>query len=126
LRLPCQNQRQQLLGGRLDVRQQPHLFEQLVAQALRLVDDQRGHFLACPARAQLLFERVEQRRLRRRGPGPEPEPRGEYLDELLAPQRRIVEDDRLHALAALRFERRAQQRRLSGPRFADQDGDRLR
>src|SRR5689334_9324713 len=42
LRLAREDQQQQLLGRRLDVREQPDLLEQLAGEALRLVDDEHG------------------------------------------------------------------------------------
>ena len=42
LRLARQDDREQFLGGCLEVGQQTHLLEQFVRQALCLVDDERG------------------------------------------------------------------------------------
>jgi hypothetical protein len=125
LGLPGQDDRQQLLLRRFDVGEQADLLEQLEAQALRLVDDERRDLVARAARAKLGLERSDQARLGRGRLGGELQPRGEELDELRAGERRVVAHDWPDMATAARLKRRAQDRRLAGARLAHDHGDRL-
>ena len=60
LRLPDQDDLQQLRGRRLEVREQPHLFERLRAQVLRLVHDQHDATAAGVRVEQVAAEHVHQ------------------------------------------------------------------
>ena len=65
LRLTRQDQRQQLLVVGFDVRQQPNFLEQLAAQALRFVDDQRGDLARARRRSRsAASSSAQQRRFR--------------------------------------------------------------
>ena len=80
-----------------------------------------------PASARLLqqlFELEQQRRLRFAGAVAQLEPRRQHLDELVARQRRVLQVHAVHA-RRLPLERRADERRLAGAGFADQQRDAL-
>ena len=63
LGLSGQHQREELRGGRLDVRQKPYLLEQLHTEALGLVYHERRCLPACPPFAKESFETLEKERL---------------------------------------------------------------
>ena len=112
----------ELRRGRLEVRQQPDLLEQLVGEALRLVDDHGGRAACLVPLEQVALERQQEPALRTGGAG-EAEPVGENLVELRRRQRRVVQDSKTVLRAPLRLQRRAKQRGLAGASFAEQQRD---
>ena len=101
LRLPGEDQRQQLLRRRLDVRQQAHLLEQLRTERLGFVHHERRDLSAATPLLQYVLERRQQDRLGLRSLAPELEPLRQRFDELAARQRGIVDVDALDIPAAL-------------------------
>ena len=67
LRLAGQHHVQQLRGRRLDVAQQPDLFEQFVRDALRFVDDERAEHAGLVTLLQLAAQLEQEPRLRHAG-----------------------------------------------------------
>ena len=86
-RLSDENDRQQLLGVRFDVREQANLFEQLERDALRFVDDEHS----TATLDELRLELVEQLRLGRGHFGRQAESRGEEFQELRSRESRILQ-----------------------------------
>src|SRR5690606_19159832 len=117
--LADQDDLQQLLRRRLEVRQQAHLLEQLRPERLRLVDDQHD---APPLRVsleQLLVQRRDQRAQRAAGRDRHSQLVEDVLDELARRQLRIQDQRDLGLLGEL-LEDAADQRRLAGADLAGQ------
>ena len=123
LGLAGEHDRQQLADRRLHVREQTNLFEQFVGERLRLVDHERRDFAPGLPIPNDRLQAAEQGRLRPFRVRSEIESRRQRLDELGARQCRVVQIDAGNAAAPLRFEGRAQQRRLACARFADEQRD---
>ena len=126
LRLASQHQGKELFLWRFDVGEQPHFFEQRRAQALCFVHHKRGDLAARTAIAELCLKALEQHGLCDFGLGTQLEAASENRHEVGRRQRRVVEVHAVHVAAAIRLERRADERGLARPRFANQQRQRLR
>ena len=126
LGLPGEDDGQQLLGGGLDVREQPDFLEQLVRQALRLVDDERDDLALRAPLAQHALELVRaSSSSRSSASAPRSKPRARNSMNSLRLSAGIVQVQDPRAAAGIRLERRADERRLARARLAEQQRDAL-
>src|SRR5204862_6883269 len=125
LRLACQYERQELLCGRFDVREQADLFEQIVAETLSLVHDERRDLAPRPALPEHALECLEESGLGIRRVAAELETGRECLDEVFAGKDWIVQADPPDVATLFGFERRAQQRGLSRAGFPHEHRNRF-
>jgi hypothetical protein len=123
--LSRQDQREQLGGRCFDVGQQPDFFEQLVAEALRFVHHERGILAHGPALLEHRLQTFQQDGLRFSGLFPEIESKGEHPHEIGGRQHGVVDVDTAHVPAAVRIERRLNQRRLARARLTGEQRQRL-
>src|SRR6185503_10176654 len=123
-RLSGDDDGQEFLLVRLDVREQPYLFEQFEGQALGLVDDQHRPLARGIAREQQSLELRQHRGLRGHGLSRQPEVRGEHFVELALAERRVVQVDDVNA-PRQPIDCRPNHRRLAGARLANEQGDAL-
>ena len=105
------------------VGQQPELLEQLERHALRFVDDQREDAAGAVACVDGCFHLLEKTGLRADRVVAELELPHQELVELGTRQRRIRQDRDPRCVGPLRLQRRANQRRLPHPGFADEQRD---
>src|SRR5690606_16394424 len=114
---------QQLLAVRLEVREQPDLFEQRRFEVLRLVDDQYGATAARVRVEQVRVQRVGQALRRRVGSGDgDAELVADRLEELDERQARVVHERRVDFRRQL-VEQRAREQRLAGADLAGQQDE---
>ena len=106
LRLADEDDVDQLGRRRLEVRQEPDLLEQLVREALRLVDDDGGQAAGLVPLEQVALEGQQELRLRPGAAG-ELEPVGQNLVELRGRERRVAQHGDAVFRAPLREQRRA-------------------
>src|SRR5262249_45786244 len=118
LRLAREQDLQDLLGARLEVRQQAELLEHATVQILRLVDEDRGITPAAGVLEQELVQTLELDEL----PGPvrrDAELVQDVLQHLLELHGRVEDEDRLGG-GGQRVEQVPEQGGLAGPDLADQ------
>jgi hypothetical protein len=123
LGLSDQKQCRRTFGAAFGIRQQPQLLEELEWQALRFVDDQRQDAAAAVAGVDRRFHLLEKTGLRRERLVAELELADQELVELGTRQRRIRQNRDPRCARLLRLQRRANQRRLAHPGFADEQRD---
>jgi hypothetical protein len=120
LRLTGQDQRQQLLGRRFHVCQEPQFLEQLDAQTLGFVNDKGGNRTGRTLLAEQRFELVEEEGLGFRRLRLETKSHRQQPDEVLRRQGRVAQVNRLDVPAWFRLERRTYERGFPRPGFANE------
>ncbi len=120
LGLADQDQVEQLDRRRLDVGEEPHFLEQLVGEALRLVDDQRRQAAGLVALVHVALELGEEAGFGLRAALVEVEAAGDELVELRAGQRRVGQQDVAVLRPALLVQGGAQDGGLAGAGVAEQ------
>ena len=125
LGLARQYEGQQLCGARLDIREKTNLLEQFHAQALRLVDHERGRSSRGMLFAQVRLEMFEEARFGFAGFTGEVELHREQPDEVVWAKNGVIQVNASNMTASLRLQRCAYQRALAGSRLSDEERERL-
>ena len=110
---------------RLDVREEADLLEQLDAEALRLVDDERRGLPGGVAVREAAPRDAREGAPWTRPPRAQIELEGEQPDEVVGAKRGIIQVNAPDVAAPLGFQGRPYQRRLAGSGLANQHGQRF-
>ena len=123
LRLPGQDDREQLATGRVDVAEEPYFLQEVQRHGVRFVDHEGSANTALQAAEQHVLEAPQQCRLG--GRRAELEPIGHRFQELRPGQRGVLEDDGPRPEVLLPGECALKEDRLSQAHLADQHGQAL-